>query len=173
MKGKLLHWSEEVFNKAIKRISKESLVNIIKEGMDDEELKHFELGRDYPLSKNMLGVPIEYGLLRIQHIALSDAIGLARNFVKPYYHNHRYELVPFEDLDALTRVCEKFNLEKPDPSAVEGYILNHELVKFVEGKEFDYIRVKYKDDPQNIFYVYKFYFAEIDNELYLVIEKNI
>lgn len=173
MQGKQLVWNKDLFDKTIRLVERDELLKKISGGVDEDEISELELEKNYPLDKNMLGVKIEYGILRVQRCTIDEALELLDSFVIASLYKKHYEFEPIGNINKVIAITEKYKLEKPNLEAVQGYILNKELVKFIHTEDQCYIRLKYKDNPENIFYIYKFYFLTINNELFLCIEKNI
>lgn len=173
MAKKTLEWNEGLFNDLIIKINRETLFNRIKESIESEdELEELELNKDYPLSKDLFGVKIESGLLRITKFIIKDAVDMLDLLVELTSDKRGYHFNPIQDIGHVVVMTRRLGLELPDVDAVQGYILNNELVGFTH-EPFSFIQLKFKDDPENIFYIYKLYFVEINHELFLVIEKNI
>jgi hypothetical protein len=168
-----LLWTEEIFNKTVKQIDKDELFKRLKAETSEEEMHQVELNKDYPLFKDLFGVKIEYSSLRVQRIIIEDVLKLLSSFVKLYKAGSHYRYDAINNIEGIEFIAHRFGLEHPDAKAIEGYIMNKELVHFFESPEYSYIMLKYKDNPENIFYVYKFYFTTIKEGLFLVIEKNI
>ncbi|OHD55024.1 MAG: hypothetical protein A2014_08730 [Spirochaetes bacterium GWF1_49_6] len=166
-------WTEEFFNNTVKKVDKEELFKRLKAETSEEEMHQVELNKDYPLFKDLFGVKIEYGMLRVQRIIMEDVLKLLSSFVKVIKAGSKHRFEPINNIEGIEFIAHRFGLEHPDKVAIEGYILNKELVHYFESPEYSYIMLKYKDNPENIFYIYKFYFTTIKDGLFLVIEKNI
>ncbi len=164
-------WNEDIFNKLIHLATIEQVVNKIK-GEDEIEVI---IGEDkiYSLYKDFFGVKIEYGTVRITKINISMAIEMLSSFLEiknirdsSFTYSVKYN-IPY-----LMEMASIYKLEKPKPQILKGYILNGELIQF-KREAYDFLQIKYKDSPENIFYIYKFYFFKRNEELFMVIEKNI
>ena len=168
-----LVWTEEIFNSAIKQIDKDVLFKRLKTETSEEEFHQVELNREYSLFKDLFGVKIEYGSLRVQRIIMEDVLTLFSHFLELKKDGLKYKFVPINKIEGIEFAAHRFGLEKPDPVAIEGYILNKELVHCIEDADYNFLMLKYKDNPENIFYIYKFYFTTIKDGLFMIIEKNI
>lgn len=173
MKGKPVKWTEELFMNVYKFIDKKILFNRVQESLEtDEELIELELNKDYVLSQDLFGVKIENGLLRIQKIILDDVLEMLNELVQIRKYREEYQFHPIQNPEMVVVMTRRLGLELPDLDAIQGYIINHELVNFIT-RDYYVLQMKYKDNPENIFYIYKLYFMHNKNELFLVIEKNI
>lgn len=172
MSRKAIAWTEDLFHKYVNFIDRNILFQRLKESLSGGELEEIELDKDYIVSQDLFGVKIENGLLRIHQIIVEDALRLLNNLSALEIKRGVCRILPKEDLNAIVEITKTWGLEMPDVNAIQGYILNQELVEIDDG-EYTVFRIKYKDDPENIFYIYRFYFVEIENTMYLVIEKNI
>ena len=170
--GNKLKWDENFLLNHWKFADKDTVLERMK-GQEKAEDFHFEINKQYPLYKDLFGVQIEFGSIRAVKIIITDAMETLDRLVEIIKMKEGLNFNVINDLDGMTWVAEKYQLEKPDVSAIQGYVLNNELIEFVNGDGYDFIKMKYKDSPENIFYIYKFYFSLIDNELFLIIEKNI
>jgi len=168
---KVIPWTEEYFRTLIKLADEVKLLNTIR-GTEKEKPFRIELGAKYPLEKDLFGVKIESGNISIQKIIMKDILSMMDNFLEIRKIGSGFDLIIKTDLTEMVMLTKKYKLELPNLDVIQGYILNHELINLVRG-EHDYLQFKYKDSPENIFYLYKFYFTRIRKELYLVIEKNI
>ncbi|OHD54594.1 MAG: hypothetical protein A2Y33_04290 [Spirochaetes bacterium GWF1_51_8] len=166
-------WTEEIFLSVNKQIDKDVLFKRLKEETSEEEIHQVELNKEYSLFKDLFGVKIEYGSLRVQRIIMEDVLTLLSSFLEIKKSGGKYRYIPINSIEGIDFAAHRFGLEKPDPQAIEGYILNKELVHYIEDKDYNYLMLKYKDNPENIFYIYKFYFTTIKEGLFMVIEKNI
>ena len=167
----LLNWNEELFNLLIRFESSESLYRRLKKITEIKGVE-IELRKNYSLFKDLFGVKIAYGFIRVQRIVLDDALSLINRFIFPKRNGKEYVLQPLSDIKFLEETARFLGLERPDHYSVEGYLMNGELVS-IENNDMTVIRLKYKDKPENIFYIYKLSFMKKGNELFLVLEKNI
>jgi hypothetical protein len=167
-------WTEELFHKHVVFIDKSILFNRLKESVEtgSEEFEEIELDKNYVITQDLFGVKIENGSLRISQIIMDDVLNMLNSMVEIVNVKRGVELRPIENIDTIIGLAKQWGLEEPDKEAIQGYILNKEMVR-IDNTDHTTIVVKYKDNPDNIFYIYKFYFVEIDNSMYLVIEKNI
>lgn len=163
-------WDQELFDRLVVFTDKKKIMD--KMGSMDVKDKTLEVNKTYALTKDLFGVKIENGTFRIVLVTPDDALNLYRDFVSVSVSSEGPVFEVKNNLEALLEVTEKYGLEKPDLSAVQGYILNNELVRFQQG-DVSTLIFKYKDKPENIFYIYKFYFYRQGKNLLLIIEKNI
>jgi hypothetical protein len=171
MKGKAMPWDSVLFSKLWKFADIKQIADKLKSGDPNEKLK-IETNKIYTLYKDLFGVKIEFGQLRILKITHADTTYFLNKFIHLSRSGKRFQLDFICDLKNIMDITKKFNLEKPDLNAIKGYILNQELAHFIRSP-YDIIQIKYKDKPENIFYIYQFYFILMNNKSYLVIEKNI
>lgn len=173
MKAKRLLWTEELFRKIVKPIDIDRLSRRIRDSLGEEELPtEMDLDKNYILSQDLFGVKIENGLFRVTRCITEDAVKMFDDFVEIYESRKGLTFEVRQDFERLFDLAKRWGMELPDEGAVQGYIMNHELIHFMQG-EYTVLQMKYKDNPENIFYLYKFYFTQIKEDLYLVIEKNI
>lgn len=174
MKRDGLVWTEELFYKNFRFITKEDLFKRLTTFSAGEEINEIEVDKTYPLFRDLFGVKIEFGFLKVCKIIIRDILEILNRFVDIYPQGKGYTFQPKAELSGLIQLTQKWNMETPDEEAIQGYILNKELVQIVEDKYgYTYIRFKYKDNPENIFYIYKFFFFQFKDEIYLIIERNI
>ncbi len=165
-------WNEEIF---IKNWKFADLMIIMKKIMekDSQDKIKLEINKHYPIYKDLFGVKIESGNILIKKSNIDEAIELLNLFIEiKQKSKNKFIFLPLNNFNGVVQIAEKLGLEKPEFSAVQGYILNNELVNFIREEQ-DFIKLKFKDNPENIFYIYKLYFFQYKNDLFLVIEKNI
>lgn len=165
-------WTEELFYQAIRFADKPKLLQkIIDPGLKDEKFQ-VKINHTYPLYKDLFGVPVEYGHLRLQKVLMKDALDILELFVSFERIKNRIVFFPKQNIDGIIELGIYLELEKPHRDSVQGYLINNELVKLEQEPE-TCIILKYKDSPENIFYIYRLSFLQYEDELFLVIEKNI
>ncbi len=172
MDRKIAVWNEELFYQSIKFADKQALMLKIVDAENKEEKFQVKLNHHYPLFKDLFGVKIEYGNLRLQKILLNDALDILNTFISPVVKKNKIEFIPIVNVEGIEQLGIYLDLEKPHRDSIQGYIINGELIKIETEPQFTII-MKYKDSPDNIFYIYKLYFLEYLDELFLVVEKNI
>ncbi len=165
-------WTEELFYELITFVDKNALARKMKDPEKQDEATPIKVNEIYPLYKDLFGVKIQYGHLRIQKILLSDALDILNSFALLTKERDTYVVSPIVNIDAINELGVYLELERPDLESIQGYITNGELVNIKQDVKF-VIQLKYKDSPDNIFYIYKIYFLQYLDELFLVIEKNI
>ncbi len=170
--AKTMTWDESFFLNHWKFADKDIVMEKMKGNVNVNDFV-IEINKLYPLYKDLFGVKIEFGSIKAVKVLIPEAMDTLTRLIQ--IRRKSKDELSFEvtnNYDGMLWVAEKYELDKPEFSAIQGYILNNELIEFVSDG-YDCIKIKYKDNPENIFYIYKFYFSMIDNELYLIIEKNI
>lgn len=171
MKKKKENWNQDLFKSNWLRADNNSVIERIK-GNELQENFKLETNKTYTLFQNLFGVKIESGSIRLMKVSQDIAVDILNFFIGIEVKKGRMEYKPYNEFERVKKAAEKFGLEKPDLQSVQGYLLNNEFVQ-VFREEFDEIRLKYKDKPENIFYLYRLYFTEFRDQLFLVIEKDL
>lgn len=172
MGKKILAWNENLFYKAMRLMPESVILERIRTS-DDEHVDKIELLKPYPIYRDLFGVKIESGQISVRKIILPEALDLCSLYLVPELNGKTVSISVHTDLTEFVLTTKKYGLELPDLDTVSGYILNNELVTYYHFPDYDAIKFKYKDGPQNIFYSYYFSFSLIRDELYLVIQKEI
>jgi hypothetical protein len=171
MAEKTLIWTTELFYETVRFADEVKLVELIQTS-SGEKIRQIELGRKYPLYRMLFGVQIGSGQISIRQIIERDALALMEDFTVLRRKGKTVEPETRSDTEAMVRTAEKLGLEMPDRRVIAGYELNSELIRFLR-EDFDVIQFKYKDSPENIFFLYRLYFTRFHGGLYLVVEKRI
>lgn len=174
-KQKSYPWTEHLFKQFIHLVNKDWLIEKLKDAdleNTPENNGKIQINHPYTLYKDMFGVKIETGWFEIRKILMSDALKLLNNFVEIQKHRNKIKFKVIQNLDGIVQIANAFGLEKPDETAVQGYALNKEL-SFFETEPFSCLILKYKDKPENIFLLYRIYFAILQDELFIIIEKSL
>ncbi len=171
---KKIAWNEHIFNKLIHFVDKQWLLEKLKLANltpDTDNHGKLQINHSYTLYKNMFGVMIETGYFEIRKILMKDALDLLNRFVSVHPQQKDVGFEAMQNVEGIIQTAESYSLETLNEEAVQGYVLNQELV-FFEHLPFSSLIFKYKDNPENIFLLYRFYFSFLQDELFLIIEKS-
>jgi len=171
--------------------------NYIIDRIKETEGESFEIeeGKIYTIYKNFFGVKIESGNIKLIKVVLSQIYDIisyfyiikkgkkskkeknenSKNAQKDNKENKKennYIFLPKNNKDNILEFIKNYNLENIDFNVIKGYELNNEIVR-IKKNGLTCIYLKYKDNPNNIFYLYQIYFTKYKEEYYLVIEKRI
>ena len=170
MRTSSLYWDKELFLKEIRFEEPAKILEKITG--QDKKGKTIEINKQYLLYKDLFGVQIESGSLRIIPVSLEDSLKFLNDFTAVHKKgpNLRFEIR--NNIEALQYWLEWFSLEKPDLTAISGYLLNNELIRLSDSGPTT-LSIKYKDKPENIFFIYKISFFAQKDHLFIILEKNI
>lgn len=166
MRHKWKRWTHEVIQEIIRPATK----HYLRERLGKTEEDTIEIGVSYPIVKNLLGVPVEEGVLEILHVPEKFFLAFLQDLVGIYKAGGGWQCVGTNDVAVVEHWIERLGLEALDRETVEGYALNHELVEWIE-EPFSGIQMRYRSQKTKLLVLYRLFFLISGQEYYIIIEK--
>ncbi|MGL4389126.1 MAG: hypothetical protein ACRCTJ_07025 [Brevinema sp.] len=126
------------------------------------------LNKIYPIFKEIGGVNIEIGYIKIMPILINYFVDLFNQLSVDKKHNF---FSVEQNFEILSKIIQKFHLEDANYSCCEGYILNYELINIVEIEGVTEIILKYKDSLVNTYILYKLAIINKNQDYFLVLQR--
>ncbi|MCX7881889.1 MAG: hypothetical protein N2314_01565 [Brevinematales bacterium] len=166
MKKKWETWDRRLIQTVIRSATK----HYLRERLGKTEDENVEIGIEYPILKNLLGVQVEEGVLRIVHVSERFFQAFLQDLVGVHKVSGHWQCVGTNDVTVVQHWIERLGLEPLDTETVGGYVLNHELVEWIE-EPFSGIQMRYRSGKTKLLVLYKMFFLISDSGIYIIIEK--
>ncbi|MFN3659647.1 MAG: hypothetical protein ACK4TN_00235 [Brevinematales bacterium] len=166
MRYKWKTWTREIIQEVIRPATK----HYLRERLGKTEEDTIEIGVSYPIVRNLLGVPVEEGILELIHVSEKFFLDFLQDLVGIYKSGRNWQCVGTNDVTVVEHWIERLMLEALDRETVEGYALNHELVEWIE-EPFSGIQMRYRSSKTRLLVLYRLFFLISHEEYYIIIEK--
>ncbi len=159
-------WDKDLLREVVVPATKQYL----RERLGKTEDDNIEVGVAYPLVKNILGVSIEEGTLRIVHVEEGFLLEMLGDLIGVEKHGREWQYTGTNDRAVVEHWVKRLELEPLDRQTAEGYAINHELVEWITAP-FSGIQLKYRSAQSHLLVVYRLFFLISERECYIIIEQ--
>ncbi|URA10279.1 hypothetical protein [Thermospira aquatica] len=159
-------WNTELMHGLIIPVTKQYL----RQRLGKSEDENIEVGVAYPLVKNILGVSIEEGTLRLFHVQERFLLAMLQDLIGLEKHADGWRCIGANDIVTVEHWAKRLDLEPVDVQSAEGYAINHELVEWI-SQPFSGIQIKYRSARSRLLVMYYLFFLISHGEYYIIIEQ--